>query len=240
MARNLTLRSYLCLAVLCSLTLGTLQACSQPQPGGTAPTAAVSAPATASPQPGAASAQGCPVPDDGSRAGYHSAEGSTWLTDCENPLRREYWRVFLGADQRASIMPRPDGAPELQPVCTGVDHPLRSLVDRYGLCAQAANEAQVTRVNAMLPGDALQITHFLHTQLRFRATQEGLGITPYPIPSDILDACALHPEANSAALNAICERERARIESGDAVGFIYTGPGAAQLVERLNELYGIS
>ncbi|HEY0739383.1 MAG TPA: hypothetical protein VGD69_30955 [Herpetosiphonaceae bacterium] len=240
MTRRLTPRSYLRLAALCSLMLGTLPSCGQPQPDDAAATPAVSAPAIASAQPGAAIAQGCTAPDDGSRAGYHSAQGSTWIIDCENPLRREYWRVFLGRDQRAAIIPRPDGAPELQPACASVDHPLRGLVERYGLCAQAANEAQVIRVNSLLPGDALQITHFLHTQLRFRVTPEALGITPYPIPSDILDACALHPEANSAALNAICERERGRIDGGAAVGFVYTGPGAAQLVERLNELYGIS
>lgn len=114
------------------------------------------------------------------------------------------------------------------------------LVERYGLCTQAATEAHVTLVNAMLPDHALQITHFLHTQLRFRVAPDGLGITPYPIPTDILDACALHPQANSAALTALCERERARLASGDTVGFLYTGPGAAELVERLNELYGIS
>jgi hypothetical protein len=240
MARGLTVRSFLYRIVLCSAALFVLQACGQPQPGSAAPTTAVSASDSVAPQSSTALAQGCAAPDDGSRAGYHSVQGSTWIRDCENPLRREYWRVFVRDNQRSFVIPRPDGAPELQSACTDAEHQLRILVERYGLCTQAATEAHVTLVNSMLPDHALQITHFLHTQLRFRVAPDGMGITPYPIPSDILDACALHPQANSAALTALCERERDRLASGHAVGFVYTGAEAAELVERLNELYGIS
>ena len=239
MARNIAGRWYPYLAIMGVVTLGLLQGCSQPRPDSAASPAAASTSTQVSPPSGSAIAQECIAPDDGSRAGYHSAQGSTWILDCENPLRREYWRVFLVDGQRAAMIPRPDGAPELQPACANVDHPLHPLVERYALCTPAADATQLMRVNNMLPDDALQIAHFLHTQLRFSTTQAGLGITPYPIPSDILDACALHPQANSPALTALCERERARIQSGDAVGFLYTGPGAGELAQRLNKLYGI-
>lgn len=239
MARSLIVRSYLYLAVIGSVTLVTLLGCGQAQPDSTASPVAVSTTTQTSSPAGRAIAQGCTVPDDGSRAGYHSAQGSIWIVACENPLRREYWRVFLVDSQHAAMIPRPDGAPELQPACANPDHLLHGLVERYALCTPVADTAQLMRVNTMLPEDALQIARFLHTQLRFRMTQDGMGITPYPIPSDILDACALHPEANSAELTAICERERERTQSGHEVGFFYTGAGAVELVERLNELYGI-
>ena len=62
---------------------------------------------------------------------------------------------------------------------------------------------------------------------------------PWPIPSDIVDACGLQPAANSAALTAVCERERAGLQSGFENATGYTGPGGVELVTRLNELYGI-
>jgi hypothetical protein len=78
----------------------------------------------------------------------------------------------------------------------------------------------------------------MHGMLRFTGGGDS-EIAPYPLPSDIVDACALHPEAASADLRAICERERDRLQSGHGIGFSYTGPGAVELVALLNELYGI-
>ena len=179
----------------------------------------------------------CSAPDDGSRAGYHSAGGdSVWVLDCQNPLLREYWRVFARSQESAYVMPRPDGEPRLTSICNDGLHELYALVDNYGLCHPAGSTAEVDRVNNMVVSDALKITHFLHTQLRFEVGG-GLGISPFPIPSDILDACVL--DANSSDLQQICDRERDRAESGQDIGFDYTGPGAIELVARLNELYGI-
>jgi len=90
----------------------------------------------------------------------------------------------------------------------------------------------------VLPADALMLAHFLHTQLRFMHVDDS-RVVPFAPPTDILDACALHPATNSPALRQICERERDRLRSGTDVGFAYSGPGAVELVERLNELYGI-
>jgi hypothetical protein len=54
------------------------------------------------------------------------------------------------------------------------------------------------------------------------------------------DGAPLHAQTTSADLKTMCDRERDRIQSGNDIGFIYTGPGAVELVARLNELYGIS
>jgi hypothetical protein len=93
-------------------------------------------------------------------------------------------------------------------------------------------------VNDVALADALRVAHFLHGRLRFATTGGGLGITPYPLPSDIVDACALHG-GSSKELEALCQRERDRLASGTDLGFTYEGPGAVELVARLNELYGI-
>jgi hypothetical protein len=180
----------------------------------------------------------CQASGDGSRAGYHSAAGSTWLPDCENPLRREYWRVFAQTKDSAYVIPRPDGAPELAPACNAPDHELGQIVQRQALCHSAESSEQVERVNDIPPADALALTRFLHGKLRFTAGG-GIGVTPHPLPTDILDACALHPAAASADLRSICDRERERLESGHDIGFSYVGPGAIELAALLNELYGV-
>ncbi len=184
--------------------------------------------------------QPCQAPDDGSREGYHSATDNVWLPECNNSLQREYWRVFLQSDTSAYIIPRPDGRPELQPVCDDVNHDLHELITTYQLCTAASNSAQVETVNNILPVDALQITHYLHSQLFFELAPDGEQLTPFPIPSDIIDACQLDPTTNLPELDEICAREQERLDSGNSIGFSYSGPGAVQLAERLNMLYGIS
>ena len=86
---------------------------------------------------------------------------------------------------------------------------------------------------------ALSVTHFLHTQLKFAVTEDPLGVRPFPMPTDVIDACALGGEMNSLELEAICQRERERLRSGNDIGLSYTGAGAVELVARLNGLYGI-
>ena len=181
----------------------------------------------------------CRAPDDGARAGYHSPQGSDWLPDCQNPLRREYWRVFAKSRTSAYTIPRLDGHPLLAPACSDAQHEVAPLVTRYALCAPAMSSQDVALVNNMAPEDAQQLTRFLHRRLRFEVGTAVLGITPAPIPTDILDACALHPDQNSPDLTAMCNRERDRLRSGNDIGFAYAGPGAMELAQRLNELYGI-
>lgn len=181
----------------------------------------------------------CVAPDSGARAGYHHPGDSQWLPDCDNMLAREYWRVFATAPDSAALIPRPDGAPGLRHACMTEGHPLHSVVVEHALCLPASTSAEVVRANSLLPRDALAIAHELHASLRFIASDEGLGIAPFPIPSDIIDACNLHSNADTPELEAICQREEERLRSGNDIGFTYTGPGAVALAKRLNELYAI-
>lgn len=181
----------------------------------------------------------CVAPDSGARAGYHAPGDSQWLPDCENTLAREYFRVFVTESGSAYLMPRPDGYVGLQHACTTEAHPLHRIVVEHALCQPASTPAEVQRANSLSPSDALAIAHELHASLRFVASEEGLGITPFPIPSDIVDACKLHSNADAPELAAICDREEERLASGHDIGFSYEGPGAVALAQRLNELYGI-
>jgi hypothetical protein len=160
------------------------------------------------------------------------------VPDCQSALLREYWRTFTPDGTTAYVLPRPDGAPELQPVCLDSQSDLRNIVELYHLCSAANNSDEVAVVNHIQLGDALRITHFLHSQLKFVVTTDGIGIQPFPIPSDILDACALDAGASSQELQAICDRELDRVLTGSLVAFTYNGPGAVELVLRLNQLYG--
>jgi hypothetical protein len=179
----------------------------------------------------------CTAPDSGARAGYHSTEGAQWLLDCTKPLKREYWRVFAVTSGSAYIMPRPDGARELAGTCADPAQALHAIVVAHALCAAASSSAAVAKANDIPPADALAIAHHMHGALRFVA--DGGGITPFPIPSDIVDACDAAPTASDPALDEMCKRERGRLASGNDVGFSYTGPGAVSLAARLNRLYGI-
>lgn len=181
----------------------------------------------------------CAAPDSGARAYYHDPGDTKWLPDCQNPLAREYWRVFAKTAESAYLIPRADGAPGLQPACADEDHPLHSIVKKYPLCEMASSRAEVDRVNSLPPADALAIAHELHRSLRFVVTDEGMGIAPFPMPSDIMDVCELHSNADNPELQELCEEETARLQSGYDIGFSYSGPGAVALVERLNELYQI-
>jgi len=184
----------------------------------------------------------CRAPLITARAGYDDVSpGATWLPDCQNPVAREYWRVYARSADSAYMLPRPDGDPNLVAACNNAAHPLHALVESYFLCSPATTPETVSRTNDMLAADALQIAHDLHAVFAFENDAgAGVHIAPFPIPGDILDACALHPQESSADLAAICAREQERLQSGYTIGFTYDGPGAVELVARLNELYGIA
>jgi hypothetical protein len=184
----------------------------------------------------------CKANGKGNRVGYDGEPvGAVWLPDCQKPVAREYWRVFAQSSTSAYMLPRPDGEANLVAVCGNVAHPLHAMVESYLLCSAATSEASVARVNSMLPADALQIAHYLHTVFAFENdSRAGVHIAPFPITDDILEACALHAQDNSTEFTAICTREQDRLQSGNDIGFKYDGPGAVELVARLNELYGIS
>lgn len=178
----------------------------------------------------------CVAPGNGSRAGYHSTT-DPWLLDCNNPLKREYWRVFTNPDKTAYIIPRPDGDPHWTIACRDPDMPIAKIASKYSLCDPAVEHGAVDQLNAMEPGLALEIAHYLHLHLVFAAPAGAAGFTPFPIPSDTLDACEVHPNENSADFAELCQRERDN--SMGLFGLTYEGPGAVELAARLNELYGI-
>ena len=184
----------------------------------------------------------CGTRVDRGREGYSApGAGQVWVPDCANPLNREYWRVSTVDGTTAFMLPRPDGEPYLQPACADPQHALADLVGRYHLCASAMSSEEVDLVNAMELADALRVGHYLHEQLRFVTVggEAAVAISPYPLPSDIVDACRIGGGANPAELEALCERERERLRSGSEIGYAYTGPGAVALVARLNQLYGV-
>jgi hypothetical protein len=180
----------------------------------------------------------CGVRTDGSRAGYHNALNHAWVPDCQNTLHREYWRVFVREGGEAYIIPRPDGALELRPICADPRHELRSIVDRYLLCTVVSSKEHLRTVNTMSASDALQLTRFLHGQLRFRVVDSngGVRIHPFAIPSDIVDACETSQRPISPALDLRCRRVR----QPERLARIYKDrESEEELVSRLNELYGI-
>jgi len=178
----------------------------------------------------------CTADTNGDRAGYHSSEGTVYVPDCKSPRAREYWRVFASDAEHAYTIPRLDGAPGLKPACDDATDPLHALVLKYRLCASASSPEEVEIVNRMAIADALTLTHALHGTLRFTNRDR---LAPYAPPTDILDACNLHPTNDAPELAAMCTREQERLESGNDIGYTYEGPGATELARRLNELYDI-
>jgi hypothetical protein len=183
---------------------------------------------------------GCVQADSGARPGYHAPGCDVWLPDCANTLSREYWRVFATSTTSAYVIPRPDGARELTGPCNVPSHPLRPLVEKYRLCEQATTQEAVDIVNDMMPSEALEITHFMHAALLFEATEgiPAVYLLPFPIPSDVLDACELHADRNSASLQTDCDTMRQYVTSGVELmpNFSET---ASEIARLLNELYGI-
>jgi hypothetical protein len=180
----------------------------------------------------------CVAPNDGSRPGYPVVGSARWLPDCKNPLKREYWRVFAESGTSAYILPRPDGAVELTMPCGNPNHPLAAVVERYKLCSQAATPADIDTVNHIDPAAALAIAHYMHAELSFAIGSRG-GLFPTPMTTDVVDACALHPELASADLTSVCNRQRADIDAG-LVWPEDGGTAVTGLQTRLNELYGIA
>jgi hypothetical protein len=168
--------------------------------------------------------------------GDHADQPFAYFPDCQNPLRREYWHVYATSATDAATVPRLDGERRLAPACGDPAHPLAAIVKKYRLC-QEATEQDLATVNHMLLADALTLTHALHQSLRFAQTEDGKRIDPYAYSDDILAACALHPDDSPAAFTELCEREQ-RLQAAP-IAVTYEGPGAAELVVRLNELYGI-
>jgi hypothetical protein len=192
------------------------------------------------------------VPASG-RIGFSGSGNSIFVPDCQNPLRRDYWRVRTLDGKHAWTVPRMDGEPRLEPACADANDPLHPLVERYDLCAPADSEGKVDTINNMELADALRLTHFLEGQLRFVAVPAPVSLTftpppssmtidPFPDWNEVVEACALH--TNSSDLEALCKTVRENLNVIDEGVFqppyFFAGPTAIELAARMNELYGIA
>jgi hypothetical protein len=188
----------------------------------------------------------CAAPDSGARAGFHApAPGETWLPDCNNPLRREYWRVFAVSADSAYTFPRLDGEAGLAGDCFSPGaSDIGPLVLKYRLCGSAVTAEDVALVNNMVPAEALAITHHLHAMFQFGfGGNETVGVRdifPSPAPTDVIDACGLHPATNSPELTALCGRVADALQAGTTAAIIYEGLVVVELVSLLDELYGVT
>jgi hypothetical protein len=183
----------------------------------------------------------CTAEDDGARGCYHSpSTQDTYLPDCEAPLDRELWRVFQQVDGTAYIIPRPDATGLQFGICDGDDADLAALFAQYDLCAEVVTDPAV--VNAMLPADALNITHALHERLFFEAVEDNgnWAISPWAPDNDMADACDVLTEPEPA----LCQgyRERRDVGPNEACSdgnWVPDEETVKALAPALNAAYGI-
>jgi hypothetical protein len=138
------------------------------------------------------------------------------------------------------MIPRPDNHPAFQRPCDDDEDPLNEVLERYDLCQQEAfDSAQIARVNAMDPADALQIAHFLHEHLVF--ITEEYGVQPGPRGEDILELCLSVVDLRSGRLQARCDFviDAAETGSRNSIGWLHSGEEGRILADALNALYGI-
>ena len=204
--------------------------------------------------------------NNGARQGYHSpASSDVYMPDCKNPLKEELWRVFAKkvkneegkSNIAAYIIPRPDRLGIEYGLCNGRSSnsdsseekagvsisQIKEIAGKYGLC----DERAVPKIiNNMTINDALVLTNFFHSQIKFESRNDS--IYPWVPDTDILAACELVPISNSTATNEVIEQTGnfcAAIKgrcSGQTCTGISISPSAEvvkELVPTLNELYGV-
>lgn len=180
----------------------------------------------------------CTAPDDGGRRCWHTPGSGTWYPDCDPPLDREYWRVFVESDGTAWMMPRPDGAPPIAAACADEEHPQRELLERLTLCGPV----DVDLLNAMNPADALTLGHWLHTELDFEARVEGdqASIVPYVPFVDEVEACR---HTDNPALDDYCADRFAFEGAGTCPGetdLVMDAAVAEAMANAVDAVYGVA
>lgn len=179
----------------------------------------------------------CVADGSGARLGARTPEeGDVWLPDCDNPLSREYWRVFLRPSGTAYVIPDPSAAPQYYSgACGDMQHPLFEIVGRYSFCDLTHPDA-AQLIDNMTPGDALAVAHYSHENLTFTCNLPAFFL------EDVVDACELSTEDDAPELGAICDDARARYASGVDAGATdwlpCDGQAGADLGYLLNQLYG--
>lgn len=182
--------------------------------------------------------------DNGGRPKYHSpGPRDTYLPDCNAPLNREYWRVFVWDDNRAYVVPRMEAFAMARQygMCAG-DDLLSSLFNKYHLCKEDLEPADVEALNDIEPAEALNITNALHKRLCFQAQPTGSSwsITPWGPEDDIAGVCST---TTDAAVTSYCGEIKKFFECASSCdeGEIHASAEAiAVIVSELNNLYGTS
>jgi hypothetical protein len=181
----------------------------------------------------------CAATDNGARlSGPLDDPDDVWIPDCNNVLEREYWRVFVRESGSAYIVPSPEGPPQYYgSACGDPQHPLFEIVGRYSFC-DLTNPDAAPLIASMDLHDALAVAHYFHEQLEFSFAR---GFSPQAFMEDVVAACELRSPEDSPEYATLCDRERARFESGSGTtaDATYEGQGGADLAYHLNELYGI-
>ncbi|CAB9524844.1 expressed unknown protein [Seminavis robusta] len=177
---------------------------------------------------------------NGGRVGYHSPSPTdVYLPDCQNPLQRELWRVFVQEDGTAYMIPRPDGLGITYGLCNNdaFDQELMAKAQQYGLCDETVTDPTV--INSMTPEDALRFANAFHRQLRFSISDDN-QIYPWAPDEDILLACE---NITSQAALGHCEAlaNRCNDDTGECIeiGVIPSVEAVQELVPALNALYGV-
>eukprot|EP00579_Thalassiosira_antarctica_P032606 CAMPEP_0202002176 /NCGR_PEP_ID=MMETSP0905-20130828/8078_1 /ASSEMBLY_ACC=CAM_ASM_000554 /TAXON_ID=420261 /ORGANISM="Thalassiosira antarctica, Strain CCMP982" /LENGTH=219 /DNA_ID=CAMNT_0048559005 /DNA_START=19 /DNA_END=675 /DNA_ORIENTATION=+ len=173
----------------------------------------------------------------GDRPGYHSpSPGTTYVPNCNNSPKREYWRVFVGSGGDISstyIIPRPDEKGVEYGFC-GEGDDLSELFERNSLC----ETTDVEKINNIPLDEALRITNALHGKLVFVAESWSLGdrvewsISPWAPEDDILEICDKEMTADANALG-YCGRIRSRCD-GVEIGIEPSEAAVKAVVPLLN------
>ncbi len=186
----------------------------------------------------------CTTTGDGSRPSFHiPLEGETYLPNCQNPLRREFWRIFVKEDGTAYMSPRPDGLGIPLGICDFSDgHLIAHMAKLYGLCNDpVTDQVDPNIINSMEPLYALEFSTIFHRQLHFDV--DTFLNTPWMVPDeDILSVCDLLGDAMRGDTKSFCKDIEERCDDqGNCNKRLYypTREAAIDIVASLNDLYDV-
>lgn len=185
-------------------------------------------------------------------SGIH-APTDKYLKNHNNPLLREYWRVFERKDGTAYIVPRPDGVASMYGICDDPDGEsggLDAIAKAHtGLCDHNNYDADL--MNAMDPTDALLLATAFHRQLVF-AWPEEPGFKPTTYDDDVVLACTALKSPHSDTLSFCDDTAAGKCTNGSCCNYDCDEQGRCigmcgtpakwvmeDLAVAMNEIYGI-
>lgn len=185
----------------------------------------------------------CTSDSDGGRLGYHEPSPTdTYLPNCNNPLKRELWRVFKKETGTAYIIPNPSGLGLVYNICDEyggggpmADEYIVKDATKYGLCAEKEGDASL--INDIDPDVALKFTTIFHRHTKF--TNKNDAIDPWVPDEDIIAACDTLNK-DSAAIN-YCNDVKGKCSEGSCTEQIIIPDSDTVniLVQALNLIYGV-